>query len=101
MTEKTLTALKGSIEKWEEVVARAGEDRGSPPCPLCTLFLRNDRCYGCPVMEKTHEHGCYGTPYISFCQDSGRGTKNKEYAKAELKFLKSLLPKKKISRGGK
>jgi hypothetical protein len=92
MDEITLEALKGSIEKWEKIVAGTGIDQGSKNCPLCKVFLEPDPpgenyCDGCPVKEKTGLKLCYGTPYEKwlYCD-----TKN--VAEKELEFLKELLP---------
>ena len=104
MTGKTLRALQGSIKKWERIVAGTGEDEGMDNCPLCQLFwLRSGICNGCPVNQKTNKKGCFGTSYTKFCRASERNNALKVmvYAKQELDFLKSLLPKKKISRGEK
>ena len=99
MTEKTLTALKGSIKKWEKIVAGTGTDEGWSNCPLCQLFYGEPRnCNGCPVKEKTHLSACVCTPYTKFATARQRKdvSGSRKYAKEELKFLKSLLP-----RGGK
>ena len=104
MTEKTLVALQGSIEKWEKIVARTGVDEGVRNCPLCQLFrTRHNNCNGCPVMEKADMPYCIRTPYPRFALVRNRENvlASRKYAQDELKFLKSLLPKKKISRGGK
>lgn len=89
MDEKTLTALKGSIAKWEAIVAKTGDDKGAKNCPLCQLFNtenhgENECCIGCPVHAHTGKRWCNGTPY--------RGHPTPESSRAELDFLKSLLP---------
>ena len=54
MDTKTLTALKGSIAKWEAIVAGTGEDRGTENCPLCAAFYHHPKhCEGCPVERST------------------------------------------------
>ena len=104
MDEATLEALRGSIAKWEGIVAGTMVDKGMDNCPLCALFnpliegSRNysgpETCSGCPVMERTMLRFCAGTPYEPFDNcDVEEGTH--EYigaAKRELDFLKSLLP---------
>lgn len=92
MDEKTLEALKGSIRKWEAIVAGTGVDEGGDNCPLCQLFSfscdeGDYYCYGCPVMLKTGHDDCRTTPYYAY-----RANKTTENAQAELDFLKSLLP---------
>lgn len=106
MDAKTLEALKGSIAKWEKIVAGNGGDEGEDNCPLCKVFLVGQKtiCIGCPVFASTGAHGCLGSPYENWV------TLNCEYdsddgdpwfadtpeliaaAQAELDFLKSLLP---------
>jgi hypothetical protein len=92
MNAKTLKALKGSIAKWEGIVAGTTEDEGNLNCPLCTLFYRGG-CFGCPVMEKTGLDSCNGTPYLEYADgdDLGKDTLL-GLAQDELDFLKSLLP---------
>lgn len=83
MNDETLKALKASIRKWERIVKGGMEG----DCPLCKMFRDRDiedDCDGCPVMEKTNRPFCRGTPYWD--DDSPA------QAKAELDFLKSLLP---------
>lgn len=74
MDEKTLTALQGSIKKWEAIVAGTGLDAGTINCPLCQEFAdktgdidddtwREDGCVGCPVAETVGTHSCGRTPY--------------------------------------
>jgi hypothetical protein len=87
MDEKTLTALKESIAKWEE--RAAGDHHGKlglSNCPLCELFHPNCKS-GCPVAQKTGDYYCIGSPYHTYNCD--RTDLN---ARAELDFLKSLLP---------
>lgn len=104
MDERTLTALQGSIKKWEEIAAGTGEDHGCSNCPLCKEFtLRSSEgsCAGCPVNEAGYPD-CERTPYSEFWrmgiqQASPRSrTANTpelvEIAKREVDFLKSLLP---------
>ncbi len=95
MDKKTLEALHGSIRKWEAIVAGTGIDDGHRNCPLCQMFLleldgftsKNPMCRGCPVYERTGETGCKRTPY-----DQYHDVENEENARAELAFLRSLLP---------
>lgn len=113
MDEKTLTALQGSIAKWEEIVNGTGYDDGADNCPLCVLFIgadasepewAQDGCFGCPVSNAVNAQGCSQTPYSKWSKyqsDDGRyngpersvfNGRSKELAQAELDFLKSLLP---------
>ncbi|HEA67338.1 MAG TPA: hypothetical protein ENI07_11030 [Desulfobacterales bacterium] len=97
MNKETLTALKGSIEKWEAIVEGTGIDGGYRNCPLCTLFI-DDNCRECPTKcsgsfpygkwesHVDNEHWAEGTLKI-YCPTC------KELAQAELDHLKSLLPK--------
>jgi len=110
MKAKTLAALKKSIKHWEQnVVAKTPEEASIGPddCALCGLFIDNldaayNSCIGCPVREKTGQELCEGTPYelaANKYQDWRRASTPRSSftraAKAELKFLKSLLPKEK------
>jgi hypothetical protein len=71
--DKTIEALKGSIEKWRRIREEDGIDNGSRDCPLCDIYwkevdLENDenievRCFFCPVYESTGQHACEGSPY--------------------------------------
>lgn len=111
MTKRTLKALKGSIAKWETIVAGTGVDEGGENCPLCKMFVLNparESCEGCPVMNRTGRDDCVGSPYISEwhrlnpwptdedgCEAWSRKVENEQHraaARAELDFLKSLLP---------
>lgn len=99
MDEQTLTALRGSIKKWEEIVAGTGVDLGMDNCALCQMFCSDESvCAGCPVAEKTGATGCLDSPYEAWMQGTGplRGfvtdERTKALAQAELDFLRSLLP---------
>lgn len=108
MDSRTLTALMGSIEKWEKIVAGTGVDNAMENCPLCREFLSLGSCTGCPVDSKTNRPLCKGTPYVAFADFMERlpvyrtpinhlpsqddRTEATRLAQAELDFLKSLLP---------
>jgi hypothetical protein len=106
MPAETLEALKGSIAKWEKIVAGTGSNQGPYNCPLCEKFnecvteeahFAQPTCEGCPVQKAVGQAGCRGTPYeryeeaeesqIDFTEEDMR-----HLARAELDFLKSLLP---------
>lgn len=109
MDAKTLEALKASIAKWEKnAVAKTTGDylKSVKDCPLCGLFYAKD-CDGCPISEKTGQTVCEGTPYAEAAEawsdwdwwtviDGKARAKSRakalRAAKAEVKFLKSLLP---------
>jgi hypothetical protein len=110
MNRKTRYALEGSIQKWEGIVAGTEGDRGTNNCPLCTLFYvgLDHACEGCPVRKKTGQAYCNGSPYRKFIDAADRvhfldfkagvyadTPELQKAAKAELRFLKGLLPKKK------
>lgn len=100
MNKATLKALKGSIAKWEKIVAGTGVDDGTDNCPLCKLFYGLG-CMGCPVAIKSGRDTCKKTPYggwmlATFGQEWPRrviDAGQKKAARAELRFLKSLLPR--------
>ena len=102
MEPKILTALKGSIDKWQKIIDGKGEDRGGDDCSLCRDI--EDSCDGCPVKKKTGYSQCHGSPYWDwfnhhltrhegYFQRSNRCSICKRLAQKELDFLKSLLPK--------
>lgn len=100
---ETVSALNGSIAKWEK---RAAGEIKSPcvsDCPLCTLYYWAGKsgCWGCPVAAVTGEKGCQGTPCHRYhialeraeeIDASGCGDVLAQIAKEEVEFLKSLLP---------
>jgi hypothetical protein len=96
MDDATLAALRGSIGKWEAIVAGTGQDSGCDNCPLCKKFYEGDEnranCEGCPVESATGQPYCDGSPYDQF-RSSPRGSDaRQEAAKVELEFLRGLLP---------
>lgn len=123
MHEQTLVALKGSILKWEAIVAGHGEDMGIDNCPLCKMFEQefdpdgemdidgvptdDNCCCGCPVANESNFTGCQDTPYIAWAAHQNEKHSGpiflravhpdcpdcRPLAQAELDYLKSLLPK--------
>jgi hypothetical protein len=99
MDELTLTALQGSIAKWEAIVAGTGKDDGPLNCPLCAQFHPDYRtdgriaCEGCPISEAGYP-GCSNDEYSDFCVSRSDGEAALMHAAAvgELALLKSLLP---------
>lgn len=110
MDQETLTALLGSIQKWQNIVDGKDIDRGCKNCPLCHKFnkdwndidhgpyepdeeLRN--CEGYPVYQRTGKSNCAGSPYADddFVPTQEHGMQpTKATAERELAFLRSLLP---------
>lgn len=102
----TLQAILGSIKKWERIVASPrGQDCGSDNCPLCKVFYEH-YCAGCPVDEETDQDSCFGSPYTEWSIHQYEGHLQHTFgsrvpgckeclrlAKAELAFLRGLLPK--------
>ena len=107
MNAKTRKALEGSIEKWQMIAYKGGMDNGSQNCPLCGLYFAEFHCKGCPVAKHTGDELCYGTPYEAWGDHQNQThysddhfvrddcSKCKKLAQAELKFLRSLRPRKK------
>lgn len=95
MGDLTLEALKGSIAKWEAIVAGTGTDQGPDNCPLCHLFWESG-CDLCPVWRSTGMSACRSTPYQEYDDASYNygvaSPQAKAAAQAELDFLRSLLP---------
>ena len=99
-------ALESSIKHW--IRMRDGKQtRDEGPyggdCALCLTFA-GEKCAGCPIEEKTGVFGCYNTPYslasmwwrLYRTESSAENRKGwKKAANAMIKFLRSLLPKKK------
>ena len=95
-------ALAGSIEKWRAIVEKRGDDNGASNCPLCAVFVEKQfNCRGCPVSEAGHDR-CDTGPYDHwFGHHTKKHTRGwpmeiecgtcTRLAKAELKFLESLV----------
>lgn len=112
MDKRTLTALQGSIEKWQRIEKGEGHDAYMENCPLCQEFVDCEEevdgvmreCLGCPV-EKAGHSGCGGSPWSAWNNKlealGRRGSKERiadtpelvALARAEREFLESLLPK--------
>ena len=110
----TQDAIHASIKAWEAKLSYAKDNRpediklGTSSCPLCGLFNRPEMtypelCAGCPVVARTGERFCWGTPYyvvekiledrnhlISTLPD-GEHKALVQAVEAEIEFLKSLL----------
>ena len=106
MNARTLKALKASIEHWKRHAngtAKFTEQVYAPDCALCEMFLVSDcndenRCHGCPIMERTGKAMCADTPWLKaelryWRSPKGKSAQFKAAAKEMVKFLKSLLPK--------
>lgn len=105
MDERTLTALKGSIEKWKAIEAGNAADHGWTDCPLCQMFIGDD-CVGCPVRERNIEYdGCgnpahraWGRQMVELHRLPHNGERKANtpalvaLAREEREFLESLLP---------
>lgn len=96
MDAKTLEALKASIAKWErnaEVKDIEDAKTSIMSCPLCLLFF-DQKCYWCPVYSRTTETACKETPYYDAANARDRSDIEafRTAARAEVEFLKSLLP---------
>lgn len=92
MTEAV--ALEYSIAKWRFIKRYFNEHHELPPasltarsCGLCHKFFDYGACNGCPVMKKTGERLCHGSPFEDI--DSG-GQETAENIDAEIRFLVSL-----------
>lgn len=117
MDTKTLDALRGSIQKWRDILDGTDQDEGAQNCPLCKEFYDRTNpddpeddaeCFGCPVRNATGEPACAGSPYKDWmealdaeadgrtpwselCRRADTPAK-RTAAQAELDFLTSLLP---------
>jgi len=98
---EALAALKGSIQKWRDILA-GGEEQGARDCPLCEIFYDNwnngRRCDGCPVSHNAGISTCRNTPYEAWAVATGRlprkirDATQRKFAQDELDYLISLLP---------
>lgn len=100
MLKATEKALRASIKHWE-IDGPTGVVMGGGSCALCNRFTSGDpnpqpctrttasgkTSERCPVYKKSGYHNCLDTPYNPFPTHSE--------VKAEVKFLKSLLPESK------
>ena len=105
MNDIALAALKESIAHWEDNFADPSKANiAGSACALCALYFKaktgGNACDGCPIKEFTGQQYCIGTPYTSCsdCEPSERYVSDEELEtfqeaiKAELEFLRSLLP---------
>ena len=103
MSKRAEKALHASIEHWERLATgkqRKREALGPGDCALCRLYYTND-CKSCPISRKTGEIRCRNTPYnaaYNAAYPSGRpcdfdSPEFRKAARAELRFLRGLLPK--------
>ena len=84
--EKTLKALKETIERWEKIRDLGMDFKTSTQCVLCDLFGDLDgECRDCPIRKKTGQEQCRGTPYRIYQYNP-----TKENAQKEVDFLKDL-----------
>ena len=102
-----VAAIKASVAKWEAIAEHLKENPDEEvynfeggTCSLCTLFYKvpddpdeidEVPCLKCPVYKKTGKHECHDTPFWDFFDNQSIDSAN-----AEVKFLKSLLPKGKV-----
>jgi hypothetical protein len=105
LRDRQIEALKGSIKKWEEIVAGTGVDKGTENCPCCEAFFltENDKtycCAECPVYLASGASGCSNTPYTDWaeytndldsCDCTVYDEESKQLAIAELEYLKQVL----------
>lgn len=93
---KVRKALRGSIKKWEDIVAGTTEDLGAKNCALCHMFIQDyGSCFGCPIKVDTCQFTCEGTPYdtwsyLSFDNRYADTPEKIKVAKAMLRYLKKL-----------
>lgn len=95
--EDTLSALEGSVEKWQRIYDGRASNGGPDDCPLCQMFLtpfqfclsldeRAKQCLHCPVALSVGETNCRNTPYQTYWHNP-----TKHNAGCELLFLQNLL----------
>jgi len=77
--KQKLTAIKGSIEKWDKVSKRKTCGTTRANCPLCSLYFAENSCKGCPIYEKTGQEDCRGTPFKEYVEYSNLEKYNQDY----------------------
>ncbi len=65
LSKVTMSALNGSILKWEKIFRGLDQDNGTENCPLCQLFYGND-CLNCPIANDTGAQYCEETPHTDY-----------------------------------
>lgn len=83
-------ALKGSIKKWQDIIAGNSIDEGARNCPLCELFLyvrEDNECYGCPVAESVDAIGCAETPYVAWVEHQAGEHRSEADFRPDIKFF--------------
>ncbi len=102
MNKKTAKALEKSIAHWKWMHdAEEPDDLEESPegqyCALCQAFSMKSSCNKCPVMMRTGQPQCGGSPwqaaFDAFCSWDSGGIPREEWRKAarkEIKFLESL-----------
>lgn len=112
LDQRTLVALRQSIEKWEQnAEAKTPDDYLVEPitCALCSVFYFDEDCVGCPVSSATGKQFCERTPYraaeamlgvwmatsgnkvCALARDAARA-EARSAARKEADFLRSLWP---------
>lgn len=108
MSPEMLEALKKSIKKWEAIVAGTGIDKLARNCALCQLCKDGEvQCVSpeyepCPVYNETGYINCQDSPWQEWASYMSEMVGDDDWkvfdadslkiAKAEVEFLKSLLP---------
>ena len=84
------------IRKWE-VLAEADEfvacGAAGSTCALCHVYAKGCECPGCPVFEATELYDCRGTPFSDYFVAASNNREQRDAARRELEFLKSLKDK--------
>ena len=65
------TAARALLEtllfKWIPIRDGKKDEFGPHDCILCQIYRHHeDKCYGCPIYEKTKQHSCRETPFIEW-----------------------------------
>ena len=100
MTPKIHEALLASIAYWKENLAAGLHEAeiGGKDCPLCNATRPSPasgiNCSKCPVMQKTGEQDCEGSPWrdVSNAFWAADEVAFREAAQREITLLESLLP---------
>lgn len=104
LIQNNIDLLKGSIQKWKDIICLGREEEGPVDCPLChayhPLHGGYPNCEECPISEYTGLRACRETPYDLwdrfFAHYMVRPKRCRNYytfmiAYAMLNFLRKLL----------
>lgn len=103
LIQDNIDLLKGSIQKWKDIICLGKEEEGPNDCPLCHAYHPIHggyyNCEECPIWIYTGRRTCRGTPYELWenimlpapCRKQCKDYLAFKRAYAMLNFLRKLL----------